>query len=84
MAAKDQIEKPEDQKPVFTESETDRMLQTLQLIYALDDAISNQQKLQRPAGFVQPLMNLREVYGHELQDLASRGKNRNKKPEPAP
>lgn len=63
---------PIPESPIYTDSEVGRIISTQQLIYALDDAISSQSRLERPPGFIQPLSDLRAVYANELKRLTSK------------
>jgi hypothetical protein len=57
----------------YTDPEVGKIIYTLQTIYALDDAISNQMQLRRPEGFVTPLSELRSTYAAELKRMTAKG-----------
>ena len=69
MATKD------DKKDVmYRADEVDDIVVTLQRLYALDDAIFNQTQLNRPAGYIVPLHNIRKELSDKLTTLTSKSK----------
>lgn len=68
----------EEQEPTITETDMNTMLNTLQSINALEDAIANQIAARRPQGFVTPLQNIRDGYARALTELSAKT---GKKPE---
>ncbi|MDD2246344.1 MAG: hypothetical protein PHC39_04600 [Proteiniphilum sp.] len=59
-------------EPIYTDPEVGKIIWTLQMIYALDDAVSNQIQLRRPEGFVNPLQDLRNTYAADLKRLTAK------------
>jgi hypothetical protein len=61
-------------EPIYTDPEVGQIMWTLQIIYALDDAVANGLQLRRPDGFIKPLADLRGTFSNDLTRLTSKGK----------
>jgi len=64
-------ELPED-KPVYTDMEVVGIMETMERIYALDDAIYNQEQLRRPETYIKPLREIRKNLSDYLTHLTSK------------
>lgn len=68
-------------KPTYSFQEVDGIAQLIQSIYALDDAVANQEMLKRPVSFIQPLRNMRESINAQLSRDIQKGAPKVEKPE---
>lgn len=59
--------------PVYTDLEVTEIMKTLQKIYALDDAMYNQEQLKRPTSYFAPLMDIRKDLTDRMNTLTSKG-----------
>ena len=62
------------EEPTYTDPEVVTIMITLGQIYAMDDAIYNQEQLRRPETYIQPLRELRNAISKHLTGLTSKGK----------
>ena len=68
------------EEPTYTDPEVVTIMVTLGQIYAMDDAIYNQEQLRRPETYVTPLRDVRNRIARHLTDITSKGKP----PQPQP
>ena len=64
----------------YVESEVVDIMVTLGQVYAMDDAIYNQEQLRRPETYITPLRDVRNRIARHLTDITSKGKP----PQPQP
>ena len=69
------------QEPRYSFQDVDSITQLIQSIYALDDAIANQEALKRPVSFIQPLVNMRGNINAKLANDIQKGAPKVEKPE---
>lgn len=76
-----ETKEPEKAEAVYTDPEVSEIITALQTVYALDDAIANQMQINRPEGFVKPLVELRMNCANRLTALTAKGVPKEKKEE---
>jgi hypothetical protein len=67
-----EIQTPDPTVPIYTDLEVAKLMNTLGEIYAMDDAIYNQEQLHRPETFVIPLKQIRFRIAKELQEASAK------------
>lgn len=65
---------PQGEPVTYKDPEVVEIMVTLAQIYALDDAIYNQEQLRRPETFIQPVRELRNRVAGRLTEITSKGK----------
>jgi len=74
--------KVSEQPLVYTDAEVSGIMTVLGQIYALDDAIYNQEQLHRPETYIDPIRTVRKDIANHLVHITSKGKPEEKQPEP--
>ena len=64
---------PPEPVAIYTDPEVADIMHTLQHIYAIDDAIYNQKQLNRPEGYINPLIEIRLMIASRLKQLTAKG-----------
>ena len=72
----------EEQPLAYTDMEVGGIMHVLGQVYALDDAIYNQEQLRRPETYIKPLRELRSNVAGHLVNLTSKGRPPSPDPEP--
>ena len=57
---------------VYTDPEVAEIMTLLAQIYAIDDAIYNQTRMERPAGYIKPLHDIRAFVSGRMKYLTSK------------
>ena len=77
MEPKDADKKQEQKKAepvaVYSDPEVVAIMETLERIYAVDDAVYNQEQLRRPETYIKPLREMRVGLSGYLTSLTSKG-----------